>query len=174
MDGNRGVYASGNVGPRLEFGASATWVYSSNTTSGGVTTTHNCGTSLPSTGTWGCYALTHDGATTSTTYQQGLPSGLTQSNLNGHSGAFVGSFAAMRIGQGSADAGRGLDGLIGATLIFNRQITATEIKWIYDQGPAASWVVIQRQRSYAFSVQAAAVKSYLFVNRGQVIGGGTL
>ena len=175
IDGNRGVYASGNVGPRLEFGASAaSWVYSSNTTSGGVTTIHDCGTSLPSTGTWGCYALTHDGATTSTTYQQGLPSGLTQSNLSGHSGAFVGSFAAMRIGQGFSDAGRGFDGLIGGTLIFNRQLTATAIKWIYDQGPAASWVVAPQRRSYAFKVSAAAVKSYLFVGRGQLIGGGTL
>ncbi len=170
MDANRGVYASGNVGPRLEFGAVAYWVYSSNTTTGGVLTVHDCGSSLVSLNDWGCYVLTHDGLTTSTTYQQGKPSGLTQSNVSGHSGAFVGSFGAMRLGQGSSDSGRGIDGLFGGTLIYSRPIAPAEVKWIFDQGPAMSWVMEPRRRLATY--KAAAFRVYYATQRAQLIGGG--
>lgn len=151
IDGNRNVYSSGNVGPRLEFGTAATWVYSANTSSGGVTTVHDCGTSLPTAGTWLMLAITHNGSTTSTTYQQGLPSGLAQNNLNGASGGFVGSLGGFRLGQGSADSGRGWDGLLGATVVFARQLAAAEVWQIYQDGPAGEWISRQtRRRVYGF------------------------
>jgi hypothetical protein len=171
IDGNRAVYASGNVGPRLEFTTSATWVYSANTTSGGVTTTHACGSSLPAAGTWLMLAITHDGSTTSTTYQQGLPSGLSQTNLSGASGGFVGSFRAFRLGQGSADAGRGWDGLIGATIVFARQLAAAEIWQVYQAGPAGEWISRQTPRR-VYGFVPAGFKAYWARRNSQIIGGG--
>ena len=171
IDGNRAIYSSGNVGPRLEFGAAATWIYSADTASGGVTTTHACGTSLPAAGTWLMLAITHNGATTSTTYQQGLPSGLAQSNLSGATGAFLGSFGAFRLGQGSSDSGRGWDGLIGATVLFSRQLTAAEVWQIYQAGPSASWATTQtKRRVYGFV--PAGFRAYLARRNSQIIGGG--
>ena len=172
IDGNRGVYSSGNVGPRLEFGSAATWVYSANTSTGGVTTTHACGSSLPSAGAWLMLAITHDGATTSTTYQQGLPSGLSQSNLNGATGGFVGSFGAFRVGQGSSDSSRAWNGLIGATVVFRRQLTAAEVWQMYTAGPAGEWVTAPRQRRQVYGFVPAGFKAYWVQQKSRVIGGG--
>jgi hypothetical protein len=58
---------------------------------------------------------------------------------------------------------------------WSRALTAPEIVAIYNMGRGGlGRLLTPQRRSYAFRVPAAAVKSYLFVNRGQVIGGGTL
>jgi len=170
IDLNRGVYSSGNVGPRCELSSDALWVYSANTSSTSVTTLHSSGTTLPSTGIWWMLAITHDGNVTSKTYQQGIPSGLSQTNLNGATGGFVGSFEAPRLGQGSSDANRGFDGLLGASLVFARQLSDAEVWQLWLQGPQCRLLTQRRRRVYG--IPATAVRPYLFLNRGQVIGGG--
>lgn len=64
-----------------------------------------------------------------------------------------------------------LQGQVAEVYLWRRRLQVAEHAEIYRLGPG--WLTPQRQ-SYAFRVPTAAVKSYLFVNRGQVIGGGTL
>jgi hypothetical protein len=67
------------------------------------------------------------------------------------------------------------NGLIGEVAIWNRALTAPEVWQLYQAGRGGlGRLLTPQRRSYAFRVPAAAVKSWLFVNRGQVIGGGTL
>jgi len=64
---------------------------------------------------------------------------------------------------------------VGDIGIFRRALTAPEIWQLYQSGRGGlGQLLTPQRRNYAFSVPAAAVKSYLFTNRGQVIGGGTL
>jgi hypothetical protein len=64
------------------------------------------------------------------------------------------------------------DGQIDDVAVWNRALTPNEIIRLYNLGRGG--MLERRRRRRVYSVQAAAVKSYLFVNRGQVIGGGTL
>ena len=67
------------------------------------------------------------------------------------------------------------NGQIGETAMFSRVLTDAEIWQLYNLGQSGlGRLLTPQRRSYAFKVPAAAVKSYLFVGRGQVIGGGTL
>ena len=66
------------------------------------------------------------------------------------------------------------NGQIGETAMFSRVLTDAEIWQLYQLGQSGlGRLLTPQRRSYAFKVPTA-VKSYLFVNRGQVIGGGTL
>jgi hypothetical protein len=65
-----------------------------------------------------------------------------------------------------------LNGRMSDAAIWNRALTANEIRNLYNLGRGG--MLERRRRRRFYSVQAEAVKSYLFVNRGQVIGGGTL
>jgi hypothetical protein len=59
--------------------------------------------------------------------------------------------------------------------VWRRGLTAPEVWQLYQAGRGGlGRLLTPQRRSYAFRVPAAAVKSYLFTNRGQVIGGGTL
>ena len=79
---------------------------------------------------------------------------------------------------GYATGSEWLPGSIGERAVFNRALTAAEFYEIFRRGNGAIGRELTGQawrRSYAYkSAAAAAVRSYLFVNRGQVIGGGTL
>jgi len=78
---------------------------------------------------------------------------------------------------GYAGGSEWLSGSIGERAVFNRALTAAELYEIFRRGDGAIGRELtgqSRRRLYAFRVPAAAVRSYLFVNRGQVIGGGTL
>ena len=79
---------------------------------------------------------------------------------------------------GYAGSSEWLQGSIGERAVFNRALTAAEFYEIFRRGDGAIGRELTGQawrRSYAYkSAAAAAVKSYLFVNRGRVIGGGTL
>ena len=78
-----------------------------------------------------------------------------------------------RIGWDGADDGANCQ--IAEFAIFNRALTMPSLRQLYQLGRnGLSGLLTPQRRSYAFKVPAAAVKSYLFVNRGQVIGGGTL
>jgi hypothetical protein len=63
-------------------------------------------------------------------------------------------------------------GLIAESITFNRVLSANEIRNLYNLGRGG--MLERRRRRRVYSVQADVVKSYLFVGRGQVIGGGTL
>ena len=64
------------------------------------------------------------------------------------------------------------DGLISDAMAWNKPLTPNEIRELYQLGRGG---MFQRRRvRRAYVSEAAAVSSYLFVNRGQVIGGGTL
>jgi len=65
-------------------------------------------------------------------------------------------------------------GRIGDLAVWSRRVTAAEIRGLYQLGQSGlGRLLTPQRRSYAFKVPAAG-KSYLFVGRGQVIGGGTL
>ena len=65
-------------------------------------------------------------------------------------------------------------GYLGDILIHNRALSGPEIAAAYQLGGGGlGRLLTQRAQRRVFRTQAA-VKSYLFVNRGQVIGGGTL
>ena len=158
MDGN---FNLSNVGPRLESG---TWVYSAGT--GSVTIS---GGAVGNVNEWICYTLSHDGNVTAKTYRQGRPTGATQSNLFGATGAFIGSFESLNIGRGF-DASRGYNGNIGGTIILGRQLTDAEVWQIYNAGPACSWATQPRRRTYGFV--PAGFRAYWARRQGQIIGGG--
>jgi len=63
-------------------------------------------------------------------------------------------------------------GTVHSAVMWSRAITSTEVGQLYLLG--AGGMLERRRRRRVYSVQADAVKSYLFANRGQVIGGGTL
>ena len=104
--------------------------------------------------------------------------------LNGVQAA-TGSVAAIANTTGVCEIGRYGDfgggyyfnGWLSDVGLWNRALTAPEAAELYrrQQGGLGRLLTQQVQRrSYAFKVPTAVVRSYLFVNRGQVIGGGTL
>lgn len=62
--------------------------------------------------------------------------------------------------------------IVSDAIGWNRALTPNEIRNLYNLGRGG--MLERRRRRRVYSVQAEAVKSYLFANRGQVIGGGTL
>ena len=64
------------------------------------------------------------------------------------------------------------DGLISDSAVWSRALTPNEVRSLYQLGRGG--MLERRRRRRYYSMQADVVKSYLFVNRGQVIGGGVL
>lgn len=64
------------------------------------------------------------------------------------------------------------DGQISDAAVWSRVLSSNEIRRLYNLGRGG--MLERRRRRRFYSVQADVVKSYLFVGRGQVIGGGTL
>jgi hypothetical protein len=78
---------------------------------------------------------------------------------------------------GTVYLGRAIDGAyfvgqVDDIGIYNRALTANEIRSLYNLGRGG--MLERRRRRLFYSMQADVVRSYLFLNRGQVIGGGTL
>ena len=65
-----------------------------------------------------------------------------------------------------------IDGRVDDVAVWNRALTPNEIIRLYNLGRGG--MLERRRRRRFYSVQADVVRSYLFVNRGQLIGGGTL
>jgi hypothetical protein len=63
---------------------------------------------------------------------------------------------------------------VDSVLAHTRALSANEIRQLYLLGRGGMYQRRRRTLRRVYSVQAEAIKSYLFVNRGQVIGGGTL
>ena len=63
-------------------------------------------------------------------------------------------------------------GRIDSVCLWNRALSQDEVSVLYNLGRGG--MLERRRRRRVYSVQADSVKSYLFVSRGQVIGGGTL
>jgi hypothetical protein len=53
-------------------------------------------------------------------------------------------------------------------------MTAAEVLALYRAGQSGLGRLLTQQRRRVYGIPAAAVKPYLFLNRGQVIGGGML
>ena len=76
------------------------------------------------------------------------------------------------IGRPGAFNAQYYSGQIADIAAWNRALLPNEIDRLYQLGRGG--MLERRRRRRVYSVQAEAIKSYLFVNRGQVIGGGTL
>jgi hypothetical protein len=83
-----------------------------------------------------------------------------------------GAANAFSIGQAGSFPGQYYSGQISDIAAWNRALAPNEIRNLYQLGRGG--MLERRRRRRVYSVQADVVKSYLFVNRGQVIGGGTL
>ena len=120
------------------------------------------------TGVWIFWAVTRSAAT-------------TQIYINGREDASVATGTPQTAGTQITAIGRfgGFNGYHtpmqhGDIGIWHRTLQAPEIAVLYQTGMAGlGRLLTQRAQRRVFRTQAA-VKSYLFVNRGQVIGGGTL
>ena len=77
-----------------------------------------------------------------------------------------------QLSRSNATYGDYYSGLSDEAAIWNRALTPNEVRSLYQLGRGG--MLERRRRRRYYSVQADVVKSYLFVNRGQVIGGGTL
>jgi len=93
--------------------------------------------------------------------------------------AFSGTIPSTAISSNVVAIGAGSGAFATAQIdevaIWNRDVSPAEASGIYNMGRGGlGRLLTPQRRSYAFRVPAAAVKSYLFTNRGQVIGGGTL
>lgn len=150
-----------NNGPRLELNSSPStlWTWRSPSFTQYVL---DCGAN-PGVSEWTCFGMTHDGGTAAKSYRNGV-------NVATVSGAYQGTMSNVTVGIGY-NSNRFFTGLIGGTVIFGRQLSAGEMFAVWQQGPSVPWMQ-QRAQRRVFRTQAAAVKSYLFLNRGQVIGGG--
>ena len=150
-------------GPRLEINSSPAtlWTWRSPSFTQHIL---DCGAN-PGVNEWTLFGMTHDGGTAAKSYRNGL-------SVATVSGAYQGTMSNVTIGIGYSNQ-RFFTGLIGGTVIFGRQLSAAEMFTVWRQGPSVPWMQ-QRAQRRVFRTQAAAVKSYLFLNRGQVIGGGML
>jgi hypothetical protein len=108
--------------------------------------------------------------------RKGGSSTLYLSGVADATGTLSGSIGTSRnwsIGNGP-DYTAGHGGRIDDQGVWNRALTTTEIWQLYQAGRGGlGRLLTPQRRSYAFKAPTA-VRSYLFVNRGQVIGGGTL
>ena len=96
--------------------------------------------------------------------------GASVANLN-NAGTIIEQTAGLSIGQFPGGFST-FSGMLDNLGIWNRALTANEIRRLYNLGRGG--MLERRRRRRVYSVQADVVRSYLFVNRGQVIGGGTL
>jgi hypothetical protein len=131
----------------------------------GASSTELVGT-YSTTGRWSHVVGTISG-TTGTVYAEGV-------QLATGTVAAVGNTAdVLTLGRyTTAGGGYSFNGRMSDAAVWNRSLTPNEIRRLYQLGRGG--MLERRRRRRVYSVQADAVKSYLFVNRGQVIGGGTL
>ena len=126
---------TGNLGPRLEMNSSGTlgWVYS-NSSSNSNYYNHSVKSSGLSSSTWHCAAITYTGTgNTSTTYHNGSATGLSRSTVGSPSGQYT-TFNDLNIGRGFHLGGgeRYYTGRVGAVQIYNKLLTAAEVKQNFD------------------------------------------
>ena len=132
-----------------------------------VTSTSVASTSTLTAGVYTFVTATRKGGAI-TLYQSGL------ADATGTLSGSIGSARNWAIGNGP-DYTAGHGGRIDDQGVWNRALTAPEVWQLYQSGRGGlGRLLTPQRRSYAFKVPAAGVKSYLFVGRGQVIGGGTL
>ena len=128
--------STGNLGPRLEMNSSGAlgWVYS-NSSSNNNYYSHNVKSSGLSSSTWHCAAITYTSSpgNTSVTYYNGSPTGLSRSTSGSPSGQYT-TFNDLNIGRGFHLGGgeRYYTGRVGAVQIYNKLLTAAEVKQNFD------------------------------------------
>jgi len=133
--GSGGSQDSGNVGPRLEIdvNGTATWVFGSGTTSNDPYWRASNGTY--NTNTWYHSVFTYGGGgnTDGNSYLNGdLMGSSSETNTVGPSG-WIGEFKNVVLGKGFAlSSNRFFDGEIGEVRLYNRELTAAQIKQNYN------------------------------------------
>jgi len=123
---------TGNIGPRLEMNSAGTldWLYSNITNSNSSYYNHPVVSSGLAANIWHCAAITYNGGTnTSTTYYNGNATGLSRTTIGSPTG-FVGVMNNVTIGKGFhlGGAERIFTGRVSNTTIYNRALTASEIR----------------------------------------------
>jgi len=122
---------------------------------------------------WRHYWFSFDNGTTRAGYD-----GIQNRNLTyGSTPNFVTSWGAaprnnLQMNIGGYGTSETVNGLMDDVIWWNRALTQDEIRRLYQLGRGG--MLERRRRRRVYSVQADLVRSYLFVNRGQLIGGGTL
>ena len=87
----------------------------------------------------------------------------------------IGTSNILTIGRAGEYNGLFCDGAVDDVGAWGRALTDGEVAQLYSLGRnGLGRLLTQRAQRRVFRTQAAAVKSYLVLNRGQVIGGGTL
>jgi hypothetical protein len=67
-----------------------------------------------------------------------------------------------------------LNGRLADLGLWNRALTAPEVGALYRAGQSGLGRLLAQRRRRVYGIPATAAKPYLFLNRGQVIGGGML
>jgi|LakMenEpi03Aug12_release.lakeMendotaPanAssembly.Ray.scaffolds.fasta_scaffold42916_8 hypothetical protein len=126
---------TGNIGPRLEFDAGGVlgWVYSNITNNGASYYGHSVVASGLAVNTWHFAAITYV-ANSSTTYYNGMPTGLSRVTAGSPTG-FIGTMNNLNIGRGYSQittSERYLVGRVSSVQIYNRTLSATEVLQNYN------------------------------------------
>jgi len=142
------------------------WFIGQSTTGDGVTT----GSAAIGTGRWIHCAATYNGAA-AVVYVDGRQSASKSFTLTMNAASGV----PFRIGRSDIVSAGILshDGLLDDVAVYNRAATAAEIWQIYQLGRGGLGR-LATQGSPRHAYKAAGVKTYLFINRNAIIGGGTI
>jgi hypothetical protein len=126
---------TGNIGPRLEMNSSAqlTWIYSNTTNDNNSFYSHTVLNTGFNANNWYCIGITYNSSSnTSTTYYNGLSTAFSRTS-NGTPTGFVGTMNNVILGKGFfLDATRLYAGRIASTIMYNRELTATEVLQNYN------------------------------------------
>jgi hypothetical protein len=127
---------TGNIGPRLEINSTGQleWFYSNITDSNSSFYRQRVVLSGLSVNTWHFAAITYDGnLNSSKTYYNGNNTNFTRTNSGSPTG-FIGTFNNVILGKGFHLGGseRVYTGNVSSTQIYNRALSDTEIKQIYE------------------------------------------
>ena len=125
---------TGNIGPRLEMDSTGNlgWTYSNITDSNASYYGHSVVASGLAANTWHCAAITFN-STTSTTYYNGVATGLSRTAVGSPTG-FIGVINNINFGRGFhlGGAERYFSGRVGMTQIYNRALSAAEVAQLFE------------------------------------------
>lgn len=123
----------GNVGPRLEMNdnGNIAWIYSNNTTNNSVYYYHTVVSSGLQSNKWHNIAISYNSTNnTSETYYGGISSGISRQAAGSPTG-WVGQMPSVVVGRGFYLQSRFFVGKLGIVQIYNRALTADEIRRNY-------------------------------------------
>ena len=125
-------FVNRNIGPRLEAdnGGNFRWYYSNSISSNSDYVAHNALASALANNTWYNCAWTFDGASTITTYENGVDTLSTPTAAGTPGTGWYGTINRMVIGGGfnsGSNGARMMNGKIGEVMVYNRALSAAEL-----------------------------------------------